>query len=322
MNVNKLSTGQHVKKSQATSQTPSISGPSEGHNKYYVNLNNSLSAQKNAFVNVKVHVNLLANIVQKRQKAKKYQVNRVIKHLAAFYLLKSLTTSGVIKDYARELPALTKYLNCVNSTFYAHLKALKRMGLVSVSEGRLNLAGYSRVGDYFDEVSTGMLTIKYDPTQDKFYQLMQAAYIATLQQRWESCFNSKIQGNPELIAFYESTLPIVKGSGAIALALRSYQVHAFIKGHPQYYAIMAYNPDFNCTARKLRQHFNFKSNKSVAYLKKMLAARGLLTIEQREYTSQVRSRLKHAYIKFNASKNQTVWKQPDALTVPGSRLVF
>ena len=85
---------------------------------------------------------------------------------------------------------------------------------------------------------------------------------------------------------------------------------------------MAYNPDFNLSARKLRKEFNFKSNKSVAYLKNKLSAKGLITVEVREYTSKNRSRLKHAYVTFNTKKQQTVWKLPDALTVEPGRLSF
>lgn len=274
------------------------------------------------FLPVKVHVDLLVNIVQFRTQNKHYQTNKLIKNLSFFYVLKSLTTSGIIKDYAKRLPELTTLLNCVNSTFYAHLKACKKMGLIAVNKGALILAGYSAVGECFDQLSTPLITIKYNPTKDKFHHLLEAAYIATLQKKQSDQFHAKVNRSPELVELYETTISIVKGSKKFAEPLHKYQVHAFIHGHKNYYELMAYNPDFQLSARKLRQEFNFKSNKSVAYLKKKLAAKGLLTVEKREYTSKVKSRLKHAYVTYNNKKQQTVWKLPDALVIAPSRILF
>lgn len=272
---------------------------------------------------VKVHSNLLSNIVQKRTKANKYHTNKLTKRLAFFYTLKSLTTSGLIREYAKHLPELTTILNCANSTFYGYLKACKKMGLIAVNNGTLVLAGYSAVAEYFESFTGDFVTITYDPNKDKLHHLMQAAYIATLQKKQEVQFEAKVNRSPELMQLYETEISILTDDKRnLAQALHTKQKHAFIEGHKHYFELMAYNPDFNLSARLLRKEFNFKSNKSVAYLKKTLAAKGLITVEKREYTSKVRSRLKHAFIKYNPEKNQTTWKLPDAITVAASRLLF
>ncbi len=302
-----------------------ISGYDGLHNLYYCSIEGTQLAQ----LQVKVHLNLLANIVETRhennnfvKKRTGYRVNKAIKVYAAFYVLKSLTTSGVIQDYAKALPVLTKALGCVNSTFYARLKALKALGLVAVNKGSLILAGYSRVGEVLETLPDRMITVNYDPAKDKFYQLLELAYLGKLQKDQETGFYQRVQNTPELAELYAANLPIVSTDKNIAPALSRYQVHCFIQGHPEYYALMALNPDFNSTARKLRKDFNFKSYKSVAYLKKKLAAKGLLVIEKRKYTSQVRSRVKTAYVSFNAEKNQTVWHRTDALIIAAQKLVF
>ena len=196
------------------------------------------------------------------------------------------------------------------------------MGLIAVNDGALIMAGYSSVGEYFDEVSTPLCTIKYDPAKDKFHHLMEMAYIASLQAKQQQMFNAKIARSPELRELLDITIAKTKEAPEYAGPLHTYQIHTFIHGHKHYYELMAYNPDFNLSARKLRKEFNFKSNKSVAYLKMRLQAKGLITIEKREYTSKVKSRLKHAYVTYNNKKQQTVWKLPDALTVAACRLSF
>lgn len=271
---------------------------------------------------VKVHANLLSNIIQKRDRRKKYCTNRTIRPLAFYYILKSLTTSGIIKEYARHLDDLTKVLNCTVSTFYAHLAECKKMGLVAVNRKSLILAGYARVGECLDSISGDFVTIRYNPGKDKFYQLMEAAYIVTLQRHQEEHFNAKVERSPELQTLFRSTLSMVTGSKSFAKPLHNYQIHTFIHGHQHYFELMAYNPDFQLSARLLRKYFNFKSNKSVAYLKKKLVAKEIITVEKREYTSKVRSRLKHARVTFNNEKKQTTWKLPDAILVGASRLLF
>ncbi len=285
-------------------------------------------------LNVRVHLELLPNIVQTRhdnngfcKKRKGYRVNRAIRSLAAFYTLKCLTNSGFIVDYPSQLAELCTILNCVPSVFYARLQECQEMGLLTWNRKSkcIELASYNAVCEYFGTTDAQLVEIKYNYATDKLYHLMELAFIESLQEAQRQKFYERAQADQGLMHIFLRFLNITtKDISKLDTELLKYQVYCFTEGHEYYDYLMRLNPDFNCNARTLRKKFNFKSYKSVAFLKKKLSRLGLLTVERRPaHTSKVRSRLTtNHYRPFNQQVLQTKWKLPDALTVRPERRIF
>lgn len=258
-----------------------------------------------------IHVDLLKDIIQSRQQVQVYQTNRTIKLVSAYYVLKSLTTSGVIKDYHLNSDKLCAYLNCTLPTLYKTIKGCEKNGYLKRVGRNLVLNSYSGFSETFDFVFTKMVKVKYNYQTTKFHHCLESVYLQVREIERANVFESKFKALPELIEDLHRVIsPDNKGN--YRKSLQEIQLQAFKYGHEKFSGIFALNPFTTVNRRTLRKMFNFKSDRSVAYLKTKLQKCNLVRVKPQRILSQNQQRVKHLYIDWDAKTKQTIWVQPDA----------
>lgn len=259
---------------------------------------------------VPVHPDLLANVMQARRLNNKYETNMAIKYVAAYYVLKSLTTSGVIKR--DQEGQLCKILSCTYPTLRKILFYCERAGYLNVTQHSIVLTSYTAFQDCFDTCYTRMIKLRYDYTTQKFHHIMEAAYLQYREQERGKVFENKIQAIPELLQEL-STVVSCDDKGKYSKPLQALQIHAFKYGHEKMSSIFALNPFTTANSKTLRNMFKFKSEQSVAYLKEKLKRAKLVTVSPQRIPSQTNQRIKKRYIDWDQRTKQTIWVMPDAL---------
>jgi hypothetical protein len=260
---------------------------------------------------VRVHADLLAMVVKDRQLNQVYQTNKRIKLVAAYYLLKAMTTSGVIKR--DRLGEIMHVLDVEDQrTVSRILNACERARYLQITPSSIILASYPSFVETFDAPFTRMVSIRYAPGKAKFHHLMEATYLQLAEQRRQQVFENKLKAIPELEEELKQLVSPDK-NGNYSGPLCALQIQTFIHGHEKKAAIFALNPFSACNTKTLRKNFAFKSEQSVAYLKAKLQRAKLLTVKPREITSQTKQHLKKRFTEWDQQKQQTVWVLPDRL---------
>jgi len=267
---------------------------------------------------VTVHTDLLQDLngrsalIQDREMNTRYQTNKKLKYVSAFYVLKSLSSSGVLKDYYKNAHKICLYLNCSLPTMYKILRYCENAGWLSRVGGNIALTSYENFIESFDIICTRFTKIKYDCTKHKFPYLMESAYLQLAEQKRAQTFESKFKAIPELVESLKDLVP-PDNSGCYRKALQQIQIQTFIKGHAKKESIFYFNPFTTCNSKTLRSMFNFKSEQSVAYLKTKLQRNNVASVHECKVYSQERIHVKHLFIQWNEKKQQTIWIQPDRL---------
>lgn len=262
---------------------------------------------------VPIHPDLLGEIVQARQLNTRYETNKKIKFVAAYYVLKSLTTSGVIQDHHAKKFELMQALGCVSDkTFYKILHHCEKLGYLNVTQDSIVLTGYKNFMDLFDSYYSTMVKLRFDPVTQKFHHVMEAAYLQLRERERGKVFENKFKAIPELMEELKTVIS-ADDRGNYGNALQQLQLAAFKYGHEKLKSIFALNPFTTCNSKTMRSMFNFKSEQSVAYLKIKLQRNKLVTVRQQRIPSQTMQRVKHLYIEWDAKTKQTILIMPDKL---------
>lgn len=266
----------------------------------------------NETIKVKIYNELITNIVKNRKVRNRYQTNRIFKPICTYFILKSLTTSGVIRDYC-SLPILD-VLQIGKTTFYKHLRELESLHLVKRTGESLQLASYEKMIEIFDLLrgSTNITVINYQ-TKYKFYQLVEGSILFNSQKEQRRVVESKINAVPELVEWYKCNLSVTKQQKYFQKALLEKQIFEFRDKKETSEEINFVNADVQLTARNIRKRYGFKSYKSVAFLKARLQKNKIVKIEKRSVMSTDRARKKQQYVEYNHEARATIWRLPDKI---------
>lgn len=259
---------------------------------------------------VPVHQDLLKQFCQSRELNTRYQTNKLIKLVSAYYVLKSLSSSGILKDYARNMYTLCSHLNCTEPTLRRILKGCQKLGYLRVTAGSIRLISFAEFTQLFDSTTSSMVRIRYNCQVHKFHSLVETVYMQLQEQERARVFEKRLQALPELLRELKG-LVIADNKGNYRKSLELIQLQAFKYGHEKKEAIFALNPFTTCNSKTLRKMFNFKSEQSVAYLKAKLQAQKLARISAQRVLSQERQRLSNRYMDWDQRTQQTIWVQPD-----------
>lgn len=271
----------------------------------------------NSFIPVKIHTHLLQNIVQDRQLRSKYQTNKIIKNAGFFYVLKALSTSGIIKDYFTQINDLCKILGGISKpTFYSLLKGCEQKGWIERRHGNLNLKSFATFTNSMDSTASSFTTIKYEFKTQRINHVLESAYLQLMEAERCRVLNSKINSNQYLKEDLKTVInPDSKGNWQPALKVM--QLNTLMFGHDKKYAIFFYNADLGCNTESLRAQFNFKSHESVAYLKKKLANKKLATVTAQRipctHSVNKDNRIRGLYTEWDSKTKQVIYILPDKL---------
>ena len=251
-------------------------------------------------LDVKVHRELIFCLLKHREKINKYQTNREIKQIALFYLLKHLTTSGVVKEYAKNLKSILAITGLSQGTFYSQVRELKKKGLIVKNAHNLILSNYKTLLELYgiqDEATP--ITIKFNPSTHKFVHLLEFSTLADNMYRQNIVIKKKLEKSPYTLEILQQYAKQQTTAKTLATA----QKHAFVNGSDELNTLFFINPNITITWKRLFREYNFKSYKSVAYLKKKLQRNKIVTIDKNGFfTSKVGAKTKA----YNEDKDKTV----------------
>lgn len=279
---------------------------------------NSKLSRPPTILPVKIYNELVTNIVKSRKLQNRYQTADLIKPIGDYFILKASTTSGIIPNYAKNLSSVLELLNISKATFYARLKVLEAANLVRRSGGSLIFSSYQFLIQAYEITEVSNITvINYQPKKHKFYELLNASVLYVKSHEIQESIDRKIN---KVAEFKELIQQRKKQSDSKDLRdsdfLLKLQIENFVNA-TQTEETELINPDHNVTARYIRKQFNFKSYKSVAYLKKKLQKDGLISVNKRWYTSEGRARKTKQYCAYLNECKATLWRLPDEIIFSG-----
>lgn len=263
---------------------------------------------------VRVVNELLANIIKVRELSTKYQTGKLLKSFAFYLNLKSLTTSGVVKNITRPTPEMLKICNCSARTFATRVGDIILQGFALKNSKNLILSSVNKLMEQYECFITEWSEV-FVPEGMHLHNVLEAHLLKIQQRKQEKQFTQNIKKVKEVYEYIQMNLPRSKN---LRETILQEQIKIFQNGNKdQFYTtvITKYNADNQIKARTILKLFNLKSYKSVAYLKKRLAKKGLISIEKRKVESQIRARKKQCYVSYEQNSKTTTWHLCDKLSV-------
>lgn len=290
-------------------------------------------------IHIKILTGAAAELVTRRALVNKYETNRAIKTWAHFFLLKSLTSSGIIKAWTKQKAHLLQFTKMNENSFRTRLQEMKALGLCTISNQRtITLTSFENAAQILGIEFTGTHSIEYkkdtDANQIFQYQLRGDDIRQNqLDQRTELL--RKVNKNPllksQLIILMQQAFGVtekqLRQNSFFQEKLLQLQIQSFQHGSTLYDIIHSLRADINRSVKGMQTHHHYKSASSVSYMKKVMAKYGLVKIEKKTIDSDtdVRSRKKlpggmDGY-KWISHKKTTAWVLCDQLSLTYSTQV-
>ncbi len=270
-------------------------------------------------IQLKIPQGLSRSIVADRQLRKAYQTNRAIKYYGFYCALKSLTTSGLIQNYVEQLEEICNAVKKSRSSFYNYVNECIKLELIEKENANLKLTSWDKIIERFGIRERNFTAFIYDTDkkeQTPEYFLM-SAEIKENQQYQANNVLKQIRQNPQI----RNILNEKETSVATVNKLQWLQMKTFVDGcggsEVIYSTLHSLNADIHRSVPKLRKAFNFKSNRSVGYLKCQLEERGFADIKGRLLKSSCRMRKSKAiyFTGWDKQAKVSTWQLPDAITI-------
>lgn len=276
----------------------------------------------------KIPQGLAKQIVAQRELRTTYQTNRLIKVYGFYLALKTVTTANKIQNFSSQTALLCNYTKTSRASFYSYLKKAEELKLLFRKEGDIHLLSWDQLFKTHGLSQKCFTTFEHDllnKNQTPGY-LVVAAEIHENQNTQIHAVIQKIDNNP-LLKF---RLNINDGANLQTIQrIQVEQKNSFMHGLPSgseigYEMLHLLNVDFQRNWRKIRTDYAFKSKLSVTYLKQQLQIRGIATVSHRMLTSTQKCRKwkineegkkKQQLTTYDTLKNQTVWRQPDLISL-------
>ncbi|RTL56261.1 MAG: hypothetical protein EKK37_17460 [Sphingobacteriales bacterium] len=275
-------------------------------------------------------------LVTHRELRYEYHTNRSIKAWSVYFLLKSLTTSGKIQNWNRQIPRLTYWCQCNEKTLRSRLNELIRLKLIELTgiRGDIVLTSFKKAADILGIQYTGTYNINYNPTTHNgnqiFQYLLRGEEIRHNQQTQLEALRYKLDKNPSLknnlhLMLKQQGADDRKLSNDIAYfqaQLLILQKRLFKEGSELLSYVMELRADINRSCCGIKQQHNYLSAQSVSYMKKRLRNLKLCNIQSVIIESATRSRLyvpdgldkKRDGYKWLGKKKATAWRLCDQVT--------
>ena len=242
---------------------------------------------------VKVYPDLIRKLLPMREErgayavktGKAYRTNREIKILDTFFILKALTTTGKIKNYKTRKDELSKACKISWSTFQSRIKELETKELISIQNKSIVCTGWRKLIDLYDFDPKYEYVVKYDEdnkAQKLYFHFMDVEIEDNCRSQKEQ-FLKKFADNPHrdfllqrLVATAVATeQQLINDEALLRKALGMLQRERFVNGTNRNDQIFSLNPFVGRSVATLRIDYGFKSNRSVTYTRRKIAATGI-----------------------------------------------
>ena len=284
-------------------------------------------------INVPVIAGCCAELVSSRRLVNKYETNRAIKTWAHYFLLKALTSSGIIKTWTKQKAELLEFTKMNENSFRTRLTEMKNLGLCTITKHTktITLTSYEKAADILGIEYTGKNNIPYktDTNENQIfrYQLM-GEEIRQNQQDQQTELMRKVNKNPllksQLIILMQQEFSVtekqLRQTSFFQQKLLQLQIETFKHGSALYEITHSLRADINRSVKGMQKAQGAKSASTISYMKKVMAKYGLLKIEKKTIDSDadVRSRKtlpggRDGYKWFKAKKT-TAWVLCDQLS--------
>ena len=265
-----------------------------------------------------------------RETRSTYQTNRAIKTWATYFLLKSLTVPGILKNWTSQKQQVLGYCKMTENSFRARLAEMQQLKLIKLYANRNikltsyeDAAGILGITDYL-----GTIKIEYNeklPGKQIFQYFLRAEDIRGNQDMQLKALWKKASKQPLLKDALTQMMKQELGSDEKMLAknltyfqeeLLLLQAKAFKEGSPLLDIIHTVRADINRSGRCIKEHHAYKSEQSVSYMKKVMKEMEIITIYKVCIESEARARIyvpaqngkprRDAY-KYIQARNITAW---------------
>lgn len=239
-----------------------------------------------------------------RHLRQKYCTNRDIKYWSTYFLLKSITGSGVIQDWRQQRCFILSYVQMAESTFYRQLATLQELKLLTVDDNyNIHLASYKDAAAIMGLYYEGLIHIPYNPLKHAAKQIFQyflrAEDIRHNQHRQLDALIYYLYNNPPLR--YTITLALVKMGAVEARLLKdkhylqerllALQKAVFRHGSDILETVFSLRADVNRGVRCIQRQHDYKSKSSVSYMKRKLFNLKLCSVKKESVESKCKVRI-------------------------------
>jgi len=280
-------------------------------------------------VQVKILKNLPLALCSTREIVVKYNTSRMFKVFETFAYLKAITTSGKIFNGECSKDAHVKYLakccNLTRNTMYNRLVWLEKEKLIEIDKrGNILLESWETIALRYGIQNKEFYEININEQSPNLEYILKTLVISEIKSRLSYRF-AQIISNNQLRVRLENILGKWSSLQELAEKIIRLQQDTFKNWSDSYDLWHSLRADFNCNMETLKKYFCFNDSRTVAYLKKVLVKRKLITVVTRKTESKKCTRLPRDifrerkviplnFIWDNKTKTR-IWQQPDAITV-------
>ena len=274
-------------------------------------------------------------LVTHREIRNKYQTNRSIKTWATYFLLKSLTASGILRDWTSQKQTILSYCKMTENCFRARLAELQQLQLITLQKNRsIKLTSFETAADILGIAYEGTIKIEYNenlPGKQIFQYFLRAEEIRSNQHKQLKALWYYANKQPLLKDALTQMLQQQLGSDVKQLQnnlsyfqqqLLQLQQNAFKEGSPLLEIIHTFRADINRSVACMKDHHSYRSKQSVSYMKKVMKKMEIITVQKVCIESTNRARLyvpaengkrrRDAY-KYIESRKTTAWFLTDQI---------
>ncbi len=278
-------------------------------------------------------------LVSLREKKLVYNVNPHLKYWATWFLLKTISSSGVINRWNKQKQFLLQYLRLSDGTLRSQLATLKRLGLITEdykASGSINLCSYKTAAQIMGIEYKGETPIEYKPNTYKnetqvFRYILVAQEVESNQDHQLTelyrKFQKNLSGNAielvKLLKQFGYTDEQLNTPLQLQQALLKVQKSVFKDKSGLTDVAFTLRADINRSVGTWAKHHGYAHAQSASFLKNKFRKLGIADIKQEVINSNDRSRLyyvdengdkKEGY-KWNKKALQTAWRLCDQVTV-------
>ncbi len=261
-------------------------------------------------------------LVSHRDMRNKYCTNRDIKYWSTYFLLKSLTSSGVIRSWTKQKTFLLDFCKMTENCFRNHLAELQKLKLIKLTKNRtILLTSFETAAEILGIEFTGHTIIDYDTSisgNQIFQYLLRGEEIRSNQAKQLKTLWYYVGKNP-LLKDALFTLLVKDGADKKLLEkdityfqeqLLQLQQQAFKDGSPLLDLLTTCRADINRGVKCIQEYHTYKSKQSVSYMKNRMVTLQVIKVTKVCTKSPQRSRLYIPANGDNASKTTGSFSTP------------
>lgn len=293
--------------------------------------------QSTPSVQVQIPEELATYVLQETEVCGRYLVkrkkgnstHRLAKYYGFYLLLKAeAPESGWIKNYAKQIPQLSRNFGISQRTFFNYISQLEKMKLAFREDGNIRITGWDQLARMLD-ISTKKKTkieFKYDGKQ-KIHWWFAAIDITGNQDAQAYMIWKKVNKNSEaknslLTAMQKRGFDLSKSDNPelFSGALFSLYVEDFKTGTEVHDILIRIRADVNRSCKKLAQAWNI-SSQLTSYWKKIMHAQSIIDVSKMQVVSEWSRDTNECHknpfchVIWNDKLKERVWFLCDQLTV-------